>query len=123
MVWQLARQMKEGNPRIFKHGEQRRDYIYVDDVVRANLLAAQAKQSCVVNCGFGGAISFNDLIGLLNEALGTRRVPEYIDNPYADQYQSHTECDMTLAKEKLGFVPKFDIRSGLAAYLQSGFLL
>ena len=39
MIWQLAQQMKAGNPRIFKMGEQKRDYIYVEDVVRANLPA------------------------------------------------------------------------------------
>ena len=122
MIWQLSQQMKKGRPRIFKHGEQRRDYIYVEDVVHANLLASEAKESCIVNCGSGSATSFNDLIGVLNEVLGLRKVPEYIENPHEDQYQSHTQCDMTLAKEKLGFVPKFDIRSGLEAYLRSGFL-
>ena len=47
MIYQFAHQMLRGNPRLFKYGEQRRDYIYVKDVVTANLLAAQAKESCV----------------------------------------------------------------------------
>ena len=117
MIYQLARQMTRGNPRLFKYGEQKRDYLYVDDAVRANLLAAQAAESCIVNCGSGRAVSFNDLVSQLNRVLGVDRTPEYIDNPYEDRYQSHTECDMTLAKQKLGFVPEFDLTKGLAAYL------
>ncbi len=123
MIYQLAQQMLKGDPRLFKHGEQKRDWIYVKDVVRANVLAAQAKQSCIVNCGSGNAVSFNDLIAILNEALGLDRKPEYIDNPYAKQYQSYTECDMTLAKKMLGFIPQYDVRKGIKDYHASGFLI
>jgi len=122
MIYQLAQQMAEGNPRIFKHGEQKRDYIYVKDVVRANILASQAKQSCIVNCGGGTATTFNDIIKILSGLLGVQRTTEYIDNPYTAQYQSYTECDMTLAKEKIGFVPQYDIRTGIKDYFDSGFL-
>ena len=62
MIYQLAQQMKSGSPKIFKDGEQKRDYIYVVDVVRANLLALEARESCIVNCGSGRATSFNDII-------------------------------------------------------------
>ena len=123
MIYQLAQQMKNCNPRIFKHGEQKRDYIYVSDVVQANLLAAKAEKSCIVNCGSGAAITFNDLIKILNKVMGTTRQPEYIDNPYADKYQSHTECDMALAKEKIGFVPQYDIERGINEYYARGWLI
>ncbi|TSC64644.1 MAG: hypothetical protein G01um1014106_34 [Parcubacteria group bacterium Gr01-1014_106] len=122
MITQFAQQMREGNPRLFKFGEQKRDYIYVDDVVRANMLAAEARTSAVVNCGSGTATAFNDLVALLNAVLGTQRVPEYIENPYAGRYQEHTECDMTRAKQLLGFVPAFDIRAGIRAYAETGLL-
>ena len=123
MIYQLAQQMVKGNPKIFKDGEQKRDWIYVKDVVTANILASQAKESCSVNCGSGKATSFNDLIKHLNEVLNLNRTPEYINNPYADRYQSHTECDMSLAKEKIGFVPKFDAKSGIKDFHDSGFLI
>ena len=122
MIYQLAEQMKAGNPRIFKFGEQKRDYIYVKDVVRANVLALHAKESVIVNCGSGRATSFNDLIAILNSVLGTARTPEYIENPYTAHYQNHTECDMSLAKEKIGFVPEYDIEKGIRDYFTSGFL-
>ncbi|HWP85790.1 MAG TPA: NAD-dependent epimerase/dehydratase family protein [Terriglobia bacterium] len=122
MIYQLAAQMRQGNPRLFRFGEQKRDYLYVADAVRANLLAAEARQSCIVNCGSGKAVTFNALVELLNQTLGVRRRPEYIPNPFADRYQSHTECDMTLAKERLGFEPAYDLPAGLADYARSGFL-
>ena len=116
MIYQLAQQMKTGNPKIFRDGTQKRDYIYVKDVVAANLCALASKQNAIVNCGSGSATSFNDLVKILNATLGTSRIPEYVDNPYEGRYQTHTECDMTLAKEKLGFVPEFDIIKGIADY-------
>lgn len=122
MIYQLAQQMKIKNPRIFKFGEQKRDYIYVKDVVQANLLAAKAKESCIVNCGSGKATTFNDLIKTLNKVMGVNRTPEYFDNPYVGRYQDYTECDMSLAKKKLGFVPVYTIEKGITDFYESGSL-
>lgn len=122
MIYQLAQQMKSGNPQLFKYGEQKRDYLYVADAVRANLLAAETEESAIFNCGFGKAVTFNEIVRILNRVLGLYRVPEYIENPFKDQYQSYTECDMTLAREKLGFMAEFDIEKGIRRYLESGYL-
>lgn len=123
MIYQLAQQMTQENPRLFKHGEQKRDYIYVDDTVEANLLAARSPQSGIVNCGSGSATSFNELVAILNEVLGMARTPVYVDNPYAARYQSHTECDMTRARALIRFVPRVDIRAGVRRYAASGYLV
>ncbi len=120
MIFQLARQMREKDPRLFKFGEQKRDYIYVKDVVTANLKAAEAGESGVVNCGSGAATTFNALVEILNRNLGTERRPEYIDNPYEAAYQNHTECDMAQAKRLIGFVPEYDIEKGIADYASTG---
>ena len=59
----LSRQMKEGKrPRIFKHGEQKRDFVYVKDIVQGTLRALEAKESGIYNLGSGQARSFNELI-------------------------------------------------------------
>jgi len=122
IIYQFAQCMLKGNPTLFNQGQQQRDYIYVADVVRANALAAQAKESCVVNCGSGKPTTSNELVAILNDVLGLKRIPEYVGNPYQNRSQSHTACDMTLAKEKLGFVPEHDIRKGIQAYHASGAL-
>ena len=122
MIYQLAQQMRKGNPKLFQYGEQKRDYIYVKDVVKANILAASADESCIVNCGYGQAVSFNRLVEILNGVLGVHRIPEYIENPYAGDYQEYTQCDMTQAKTKLHFTPEYDIASGIRDYYLSGSL-
>ena len=122
MIYQLAHQMLKGNPTIFRDGEQKRDYIYVKDVVKANILASQAKKSCIVNCGSEKATTFNEIIRILNKVLGVHREPYYIDNPYGSRYQNYTLCDMSLAKAKIGFVPDYDIVKGIEDYYKGGFL-
>ncbi len=120
MIHQLARQMRAGKrPRIFTPGTQRRDFVYIEDVVTANLRAMESKVSGVFNAGAGGSWSFNDVVSELNRLLGTNLEPDYFENPYGFT-QDHTECDMSLAKEKLGHVPAFDLRKGIEAYYESG---
>ncbi len=73
MVYHLSKQMKDGQrPRIFKHGEQQRDFVYVKDIVQGCLRAMEAKKSGIYNLGSGVARSFNELVQVLNHSLGTR---------------------------------------------------
>ncbi|GAB6073129.1 ADP-glyceromanno-heptose 6-epimerase [Venenivibrio stagnispumantis] len=117
MIYQLYKQMKEGkNPRIFKWGQQKRDFVYVKDAVDATIIAAKAPRSTVYNVGSGEATSFNDIIKYLNLALGTDLEPEYFDCPY-DFYQEYTQADMTKIKEELGFIPKYNIQKGIKEYV------
>ena len=106
-----------------KYGEQRRDYLYVKDVVDANILALRADASDIYNCGSGKATTFNELVAILCGVLGKHRQVEYMDNPYTATYQNHTACDMTLAREKLGFTPEFTIEDGINDYFDSGRLV
>ncbi len=116
MIYQLAKQIQSGKrPRIFKRGEQARDFVYVKDVVEATLLAADANHSGVYNVGSGRPTSFNEVIALLNKALGTNYDPDYFDNPYPF-YQPHTEADVSLARAELDYVPKYPIDRGIAEY-------
>lgn len=118
MIFQLYRQMKEGRrPRVFRAGEHRRDFVYVKDVVALTLHAAGAPESGVFNCGSGNSFSFNEVIATLNECLGTRLEPEYIENPYAHFYQPETQADMTRAREVLGFQPQWTPARGIADYV------
>src|SRR5947209_17263765 len=81
MVYHLSQQIRRGErPRIFKHGEQQRDFVYVQDIVAGTIGAMQAKESGIYNLGFGQARSFNDLVQILNQTLGTSFAPDYIDN-------------------------------------------
>jgi ADP-L-glycero-D-manno-heptose 6-epimerase len=118
MVYHLAQQMKAGKrPRIFKYGEQKRDFVYVKDAVEASIRALQAKNSGIYNVGTGQARSFNELIDVLNKCLGTDFQPEYFDNPHA-HYQNFTRADITRARSALGFEPQFSLEDGVRDYMQ-----
>jgi ADP-L-glycero-D-manno-heptose 6-epimerase len=120
MIHQLARQMRAGKrPRIFTAGQQKRDFVYIDDVVQANLQAMRAKESGVYNAGAGQSWSFNEVVDELNRVLGTKLKPDYFENPYSFT-QDWTETDQTLAQQKLGYEPGFDLRAGIEAYHQTG---
>jgi len=117
MIYQLYLQMKQGKrPRIFKWGEQKRDFVYVKDAVEATILSMNAPHSTVYNVGSGEARSFNEVIELLNKNLGTNLETDYFDCPY-DFYQEYTQADMSKIKEELGFVPKYNLEKGIKEYV------
>lgn len=117
MIYQLYLQMKSGQrPRVFRNGQHLRDFVYVDDVVNGTILAASAK-SGLYNLGSGVARSFNDIIRILNECLGTSLEPEYIDNPFEEFYQNHTQADLSESTEHLEYVPGFSLEQGIKAYV------
>jgi ADP-L-glycero-D-manno-heptose 6-epimerase len=118
MVYRLAQQMKAGQrPRIFKHGEQKRDFVYVKDVVEGSILALEAQTSGIYNLGSGQARSFNELVDVLNRCLGTRLPADYIDNPHA-HYQNFTEADLNKARSALGYAPQFSLEDGVTDYMR-----
>ena len=118
MVYHLAQQIKAGQrPRIFKHGEKKRDFVYVKDVVEGSIRALGAQKSGIYNLGTGEARSFNELVDVLNKCLGTNFRPDYIDNPHA-HYQDFTQADLTNARSALGYEPRFPLEDGVRDYMQ-----
>jgi ADP-L-glycero-D-manno-heptose 6-epimerase len=118
MIYHLSKQMKAGQrPRIFKQGEQKRDFVYVKDVVEGSILALEAIKSGIYNLGCGQARSFNELVDVLNKCLGTKLQPDYIDNPHA-HYQNFTEADLRKVREGLGYQPQFPLEAGVRDYMK-----
>ena len=118
MIYHLSRQMTAGQrPRIFKHGEQQRDFVYVKDIVQGCIRGFEALKSGIYNLGSGKARSFNDLVQILNNTLGTNLEPEYIENPHA-HYQNFTQADLTKVREALGYEPRFSFEEGVADYMK-----
>ena len=118
MIYHLSKQMKAGQrPRIFKQGEQKRDFVYVKDVVEGSILALEATKSGIYNLGCGQARSFNELVDVLNKCLGTKLQPDYIDNPHA-HYQNFTEADLRNVREGLGYQPQFPLEAGVRDYMK-----
>jgi len=97
-------------------GEQTRDFIFVSDVVKANLLAAKMPfllpdRSAIFNIGRGQQISVNQIIEYLEQILGQQIEKQYQDPRLGDI--KHSVADIKLANERLGFVPEVSIGDGL----------
>lgn len=120
MIHKLSEQiLKKQDPMLYEYGEQKRDFVYVEDIVDLNIAAAKADATGVFNGGSGVATSYNEIVGVINQKLGTFRRIEYIRNPDPKAFQTHTECDMSLTKDKLHFVPKWSIEEGIEHYLRA----
>ncbi|MFA6315962.1 MAG: ADP-glyceromanno-heptose 6-epimerase [Elusimicrobiota bacterium] len=118
MTWQLAQQMLAGkNPRVFESGEQSRDFIYVKDVVAANLKALESAPSGVYNACTGRRTTFNEIIAALNSVLGTALKTEYFKNPYSF-YQNETLGDPSAAEKAFGFKAAFSSSAGIGDYMK-----
>ncbi|MFB6154729.1 MAG: NAD-dependent epimerase/dehydratase family protein [Haloferacaceae archaeon] len=113
-VAQFADQIASGEaPELFGDGTQTRDFTHVDDVVRACELVADEALTGVYNVGTGEAYSFNEMVQLINEALGTDVEPEYIETPF-DDYVHDTLADPTKLEEATGWEPEIDFEEGVA---------
>ncbi|TLS67537.1 ADP-glyceromanno-heptose 6-epimerase [Mariprofundus erugo] len=117
MILQLYEQRKAGKPpRLFKYGEQKRDFVYIRDVVNANLAALNAPRSGVCNVGSGRARTFNDIVDILSDNLNNRMETIYFDNPHSF-YQEHTEADLTDSNIILGWQPEWSLEDGMKEYI------
>jgi UDP-glucose 4-epimerase len=103
------------SPVVHGDGRQSRDFTYIDDVVRANLAAAQAPASVcsgkVYNVAGGAAYSLLELLDILGDLLGIEPRPVF-DGPRAGDVR-HTRADITAVLRDLGHTPRVDFPEGL----------
>jgi nucleoside-diphosphate-sugar epimerase len=113
VIPKFIRLMLDGErPVIYGDGEQSRDFTYIDNVIRANVLAAEGDVSGeVFNTGYGGRYTINELVDALNELLGADLEPIYDDPRPGDVRHSH--ADISKARDLLGYDPKVDFVEGL----------
>jgi len=109
----LRRMLAGKRPVIFGDGEQSRDFTPVDDVVAANLLAAESREGIgeVINIAGGQASTLNQLVAWLNELLGTGLPPIYEPPRPADI--RHSYASIRKAETLLRYRPHLDVREGL----------
>jgi len=100
-------------PIIYGDGNQTRDFIFIEDVVSANMLAAKNKNAAgdVFNIGSGVPLTINQLVGILSELLGYDGEPEYAKRREGDIYDSY--ADISKAQSLLGFNVTTSIEDGL----------
>jgi dTDP-L-rhamnose 4-epimerase len=114
-----SRLLQNQSPRVFEDGKQRRDFVHVEDVARAYLLALEnpGADGLAVNVGSGRSISVLEIAAILEQALGKPLEPE-ITGKYRDGDIRHCFGDIGLIREKLGWEPRYDFASGVRTLLQ-----
>jgi len=117
-VLQFGLQILSGKaPKLFEGSEKiLRDFVFIKDVVQANIRAAVSGRSGVYNVGTGHARSFREIEQILQLEFGTAFQVEYIPNPYTTHYQYHTEADIRRTQCDLGFKPGYSLESGIKEY-------
>lgn len=106
--------LKGARPVIYGDGEQSRDFTYIDNVVSANLKAAEANQGLgkVINVANGERVSLNQLLQELISITGKSGVTADFQPPRAGDVK-HSLADISRARELLGYKPLVDLRTGL----------
>jgi UDP-glucose 4-epimerase len=108
----FASRLLSGEPcTIYGDGTQTRDYVFVEDVARANLLAARSGFAGAVNVGTGVETDVNQVYGVMASAAGVDARPRYAPGRAGEQKRS---CiDPGMAWEVLGWSPRVGAAEGL----------
>jgi UDP-glucose 4-epimerase len=115
VVPRFLKALCEGRPPvIFGDGSQTRDFVYIDNIVQANLLAITApiEPWSPINIASGVATSLREVYSRLCELMELDLPPEYA--PPRDSDVPHSVADITLARERLGYRVEVDLAEGLA---------
>ncbi len=108
----LSRIKNNNPPVIFEDGNQTRDFIYIDDIVNVNYEALEKSDgTCVFNIGAGEPTSILEIAKLLIELTNSGVEPS-VTQKFRPGDNRHDFSDISKAKKKLGFKPRWKIRDG-----------
>jgi UDP-glucose 4-epimerase len=113
----IARLLNHERPVIFGNGKQTRDFVFVRDVVRANILAMESPATGIFNIGSGQRIDLNSLAKTLSSIMKNDLVPLYEKPRSGDVLNSVS--DITAARTALGYEALYSLKDGLAETIPS----
>src|SRR5213596_2540600 len=104
-------------PVLYEDGEQTRDFSFVEDIARANLLAAETDKldGLAVNVGSGHGVAIREIAEHVSEALGIHIAPE-AKGEFRPGEMRHLTSDTALARSA-GYKPTVDLSDGIARYI------
>ncbi|WP_435096144.1 NAD-dependent epimerase/dehydratase family protein [Halarchaeum sp. P4] len=112
-VSQFTEQIANGeSPVLWGDGSQTRDFTHVSDIVKGLVRAAEERLDGVYNLGTGESYSFNEMVEMINDALGTDVEPEYEPVPL-DNYVYHTKADISKIQAATGWEPEISFEEGV----------
>lgn len=125
LATQFMWSMKKGNqPVIYGDGKQTRDFTFVKDIVKANILSMKTKKRMlgeVFNAGSGKAVQLNALVDMLSKLMGKNIKPKYIKTPefFSKTYINSQLADITKISRTLNYKPDYPLERGLIEVIKS----
>ena len=115
VIAQFADDIANGEPPVlYGDGTQTRDFTHVSDVVAGTVDAADHELDGIYNIGTGESYSFNTVVKMLNNELGTAVDPEYVENPIPESVYVHDTCgDYSKLHEATGWEPEIGFKQGI----------
>jgi UDP-glucose 4-epimerase len=110
--------LNDEQPLIYGDGEQRRDFVFVSDVVDALLRASIAKGFAIFNVGTGKNYSLNEAVAKLQYITRKKITPKYIKMPLKN-YVMTTLADTTKSKKEIGFDARISLDEGIRLVFSS----
>jgi UDP-glucose 4-epimerase len=112
--------LQDKNPVIFGDGNQTRDFVYVEDVVNANMLALNAKKAIgeIFNIATGTPYTINEVVRNLQEKLGKQHLKP-IHKPIRKGEIKHSYANIEKAERILGYKPEFSLQKGITRLVES----
>lgn len=107
---------KRGIPIIYGDGKQKRDFIFVDDVTRALIMASLSQKKFgfeAFNIGTTKQYSLNELVSVINKVLGENIKPKYIPNPMIKNYIYSQQSDISKIQKAFWWSPMISLPVGL----------
>ena len=121
VISKFSDDLKAGRtPTIFGDGQQTRDFVFVKDIVQANIKAMRSPNAGngeAFNVATGQTASLLDMLRVLGELTGKTITPNFRDARQGDI--RHSSADIARAREILGYEPRFNLKSGLEILLRS----
>lgn len=112
--------LKGEAPVIFGDGQQSRDFVFIDNIVQANLMCAEAPEAAVAgrvfNAATGSSISLRQLVSDINELTGLQIEPRFEKDRAGDIV--HSQADISAAVNAIGYAPKVTWKEGLSQTLE-----
>jgi ADP-L-glycero-D-manno-heptose 6-epimerase len=103
---------------LFEFGEHERDFVYIKDVVKCNLLAGLTSTSNIYNCGSSKYVSFNTVFDIIKSYYKNDSKIIYIKNIF-NFYQIKTIADIKDTEKHLIYQPSYDILKGIYDYISN----
>jgi ADP-L-glycero-D-manno-heptose 6-epimerase len=104
-------------PTLFEGSDEiKRDFVYVQDVVKAMVQSMFSDYSGVINIGSGVARSFQEVADIIKELTAFKGKIKYVPNPYASGYQHHTCASLVESNRAIGYKPEYSLEKGLITY-------